>query len=329
MSRLLRALVATAFGGAAFAALHTLAQKKAAQRERIDPARDGVPGAIVEIDGEPIHYVERGEGDAVVLLHGWNGSTFSMRYAIAELAERYRVVAVDLPGYGYSTRAEHLDYTSSRQAAVVLALMDKLGIDRAVVLGHSMGGGVAMRLALADPDRVPKLVLVASVTPRELHRAQRLGRGARLLVPLAGLALIRESIVRRILRRIVHDPAVVTEDMVEGYFRPLIVKGHLRSQAKQMKDRAREESYHPGAIRQPVLIMHGEHDRVIPPETGSELAQQIPAAEISVIRSAGHLPLEEQAAECNNILLQFLARPEHEAPGTSNGAVREGAYPIS
>jgi pimeloyl-ACP methyl ester carboxylesterase len=117
--------------------------------------------------------------------------------------------------------------------------------------------------------------------------------------------------------------------MVKGYFRPLIVKGHMRSQAKQMKDREREQHYNPGAITQPVLVMHGEHDRVIPSETGDELAAQIPAAEIRVIRSAGHLPLEEQAAECNAILLQFLARPSDQMPGARNGALRESVFPIS
>ena len=128
----------------------------------------------------------------------------------------------------------------------------------------------------------------------------------------------------------VHDPALVTPEMLEGHFRPLRVKGHMRAQSKQLSDRRKDPPYDPRQIRQPALILWGEHDRVVPLSTGLELAEQIPNAELAIIRSAGHLALEEQPVECNRLLVQFLGRSAEETPAaSSNGVARESAAPIS
>jgi len=324
MPSLKRSVSALALVGIGLAGLNAFVRSAAAKREDVDLATEEVPGSYLDVDGQRIHYVETGQGDAVLLLHGWNGSTFSMRRTIPDLAHRYRVVAIDLPGYGFSSRSENADYSTSAQADVVRSVLDRLQIDRAAaVLGHSMGGGVAMQLALRHPERVERLVLVSSVTPSETRRVRRLGF-MRPFIPLFGLTLVREFIVRRALLGVAHDPAFVTQNVVDGYFRPLRVKGHLRSQAKQMADRQHEEAYEPRQIHQPTLILHGEHDRVIPLSTGRALAEQIPNAQPEVIRGAGHLALEEQPEECNKLLLEFLSRPVNETlAASSNGAVRE------
>jgi pimeloyl-ACP methyl ester carboxylesterase len=132
----------------------------------------------VEVDGVPIHYVEAGQGKAVLLIHGLGASTFSFRHTIPELAQRYRVIALDLKGFGYSARPQS-DYSLTAQAALVRQVMDRLGVERAAVVGHSMGGAVAMRLALGYPERVSRLVLVASATDRELRRLPSSGRPRR------------------------------------------------------------------------------------------------------------------------------------------------------
>lgn len=325
-----RSLGALALVGAALGGLNALVRSAAAKREDIDLATADVPGAVIDIDGRRVHYVDAGQGDAVVLIHGWNGSTFDMRYTIPELAQHYRVIAIDLLGYGYSARPADGDYSVGGLADFVLRVMDRLHIDRAAVLGHSMGGGIAMQFALRYPERVDKLVLVSSATVAEMQRGRTLGLLARPFMPLITLAFVRKSAVRRALRGVVHDPALVTPEMLEGHFRPLRVKGHMRAQSKQLSDRRKDPPYDARQIQQPTLVLWGEHDRVVPLSTGRELAEQIPNAQLAIIRSAGHLPLEEQPAECNRQLLDFLARLAQPAPATSsNGAVRESASPVS
>jgi pimeloyl-ACP methyl ester carboxylesterase len=281
--------------------------------EDLDQASARAPGSFMDIDGHRIHYVQAGQGDPVVLIHGWNGSTFDVRYVIPELAQRYRVVAIDLLGYGYSAQPADGDYSVAGLAEIVRRVMDRLGIKRAAVLGHSMGGAIAMWLALHDPELIERLILVDSATVKEMSRGRNWGLVLRPLLPLLAPVLLRKGTVRRSLRSAVHDPARVTPEALEGHLRPLRMKGHLRAQAKQLSDRRRDEAFDASRIRQPTLILWGEHDRWVPLSTGEELARLIPSARLVAIRSAGHLPLEEQPDLCNRELLDFLDEPARAA----------------
>ncbi|MEX0785238.1 MAG: alpha/beta fold hydrolase [Dehalococcoidia bacterium] len=288
--------------------------------ESLVPETAHPPGAFVDLNGLRVHYIQAGEGDPVVLIHGWNGSTFSFRYAIPELARHYRVVALDLKGYGYSDRPASGDYSLTAQSELVAALMSRLGIARAAVIGHSMGGSVAMRLALGHPERVSRLALVSSVSG-ELRPALRLGKLVGPLLPLgAPLSLHRQGFRRRAFRSAVHDPALVTPDTLEAYFRPMRMRGHLRSLGAQLGGRARDAAIPYERILQPTLILWGEQDRWLPPSRGEQLASRLPNAELRWVPSAGHLPLEEQPDVCNRLLLEFLEAPkESEEPGRADG----------
>jgi pimeloyl-ACP methyl ester carboxylesterase len=299
-ARKLLALAALAFAG-----LYGYALRRIREFEYLDLSDADVPGSYVDVQGSRVHYVEAGRGDPVVLIHGIFASTFSFRHTIPELAQQHRVVAFDLRGFGYTDMPEDADYSLSAQAQLVHDAMARLGIERAAVVGHSMGGDVAMRLALRYPDSVSRLVLVDSVTHHEMsHR--RSPRLVRPLLPLiAGLSLNTRSVRRGILSA-VHDPAHVTDDVVAGYELPMRVKGRLRAFARLLAHRERDLPVEPERITQPALVLWGEHDRWIPVEHGEELAQRLPNARFVVVRSAGHLPLEEQPADVNKMLVDFL-----------------------
>ena len=304
----------TALAGVALGGIATYGWYSTRRFESLDLESVSAPGAFLDVDGERIHYVATGQGEPVVLIHGWNGSTFSFRYTIPELAQHYRVVAPDLRGFGYSPRPPHGDYSLAAQAALVGQVMDGLDIGRAAVVGHSMGGGVAMRLALREPERISRLVLVDSVTTTEHRYVSRYGWLLRPLVPLgAPFTLHRESFRRRALRTAVHDPAFVTPELLDGYFRPMRMKGHLRALTQQLIDRRNDELLDPERILQPTLILWGEHDRWLPPERGDELARRIPNSRLVAVPSAGHMPLEEQPDFCNRVLLDFLRRVADQA----------------
>jgi len=292
-----KAIAAVGGAVAAVAALRWLRRRK----EDIDWRSVRPPGAIVDVDGVPIHYIERGSGPAAaVLIHGFLGHTYSFRYLIPELAKDRRVVAVDLKGSGYSSRPEKGDYSLTEQARLVIRLMDKLGIDRASVVGHSLGGEVAMRLAANWPERVEKLVLAASVSGDRIPSLPV----TPLIKPI--LWLIGRLFGRRIFRRQFYDPSKATKEVLEAYRRPLRIKGTGHAVYQTLRDMRREKAVESSRITAPVLILWASSERILPRWVLSRLRKRFPQAKVVAIERAGHLLLEEQPEQANRAVKSFL-----------------------
>ncbi len=322
-------LGAIALGGVGYALALSFARNRISRFEDIDLASADTPGRSIDVAGVRLHFVEQGDGEPVLLVHGIAGSTFSYRFIIPALAENHRVIALDLKGFGYSGRPPRGDYSLTAQADLVLGLMDKLGIARASLVGHSMGGGVAMRLALGSPKRVSSLVLVDSVGGSTEERRTRFGAFVRPLLPfVAAFTLGRYKAFERGLRSAVHDPRFVTTEVVEGDQRPFRVKGHLRALEALITSRTRDASLAVESISQPTLILWGEHDRWLPLTQGEDFARRIPDARLDVVPDAGHLPLEEQPDYCNKAILAFLGEADAGAlPLTASQADSQGVSP--
>jgi len=292
-----KAIAAVGGAVAAVAALRWLRRRK----EDIDWRSARPPGAIVDVDGVPIHYIERGSGPAAaVLIHGFLGHTYSFRYLIPELAKDRRVVAVDLKGSGYSSRPEKGDYSLTEQARLVIRLMDKLGIDRASFVGHSLGGEVAMRLAANWPERVEKLVLAASVSGDRIPSLPV----TPLIKPI--LWLIGRLFGRRIFRRQFYDPRKATKEVLEAYRRPLRIKGTGHAVYQTLRDMRREKAVESSRITAPVLILWASSERILPRWVLSRLRKRFPQAKVVAIERAGHLLLEEQPEQANRAVKSFL-----------------------
>jgi pimeloyl-ACP methyl ester carboxylesterase len=301
-------LVALAAG--ALATAYAAGRYATARFEDLEPESAGAPGTFATVRGVRLHYIEAGRGPAIVLIHGWNGSTFAYRHVIPDLARQHRVIAIDLQGFGYSQRPANGDYSVTAQVELIAGLMDHLAIERADVAGHSMGGAISMSFALRYPERVSRLVLIDSASIAEMQRGKRLGRLLARVFPILALVFLHPPRMRlRALRIAVHDPAVLTPDMIEGHFRPMRMKGHLRGLAQQTAQRGLEAPIDPSHITHPTLILWGEHDRVIPSAQGTLLASRIPQSNLQLVRSAAHLPLEEQPGVCARLLVSFLASP--------------------
>jgi pimeloyl-ACP methyl ester carboxylesterase len=261
----------------------------------------------VEVDGVHLHYVEDGSGPPLVLLHGLNGSTFGFRLLMPYLTPHFRTIALDLMGFGYSERPQHRDYSLGAQARLVAGFLDALGIAKASVLGHSLGGAVAMHLALEFPERVDRLILVSSASDSETRRGLRSSRLVRPLLPVVAAFTVQNQRFRRMsLRSACYDPAFVTPEMLEGYMAPTRVRGHLRALGSLMVDRRKDPPLDPSAISRPVLIIWGAADRWLPPPHGERLRALIPNSRMTIIKNAGHLVLEEQPEESASALVDFL-----------------------
>lgn len=276
---------------------------------RRKPLAVPMPGTLRVLDGETIHYVERGSGPAIVFIHGFGGSTASWRFAIDHFSQSYRVVAVDLPGFGWSSRDATLPLGHADHARRITRLMDELGIERATIVGHSMGGGVALRVAAAYPERVERLVLAAPVDPNSGGTWQRAARrmwGLNLIGPMMERnPTLVNRMVRSALRQMSADPAWVDDDVVGLYARPLAQPGTSRCLVRLAACAQDDPAIDLATIRVPTLVVCGAADNAIPGSVGEAIAASIPGARLEMMESA-HLLIEEHPEQFNALVAQFL-----------------------
>ncbi len=267
------------------------------------------PGKTVAINGLRLHYEEAGSGDPVVFLHGLGASTFSFRKNLDVAGRGFHAVAIDMPGHGYSSR-DVADLSLSAQTGYLRVFLDALGIDRASLVGHSMGGTVAQRFALAYPDRVRRLVLIASTTDRQMRSGSKPGRVVAPFLPaLLGAVFFNPALRDFWHRAAVVDPGHLTPEVLAGYARPGHIRGHMDAYKRFLVDRTRDGPIDAARIRAPTLVLWGARDRLVPLRTADELARLIPDSRLRVIPRAGHWVQEEQPEEVNSALLEFLREP--------------------
>lgn len=280
---------------------------------RRQPRPVPLQGILRVIDGETIHYIDRGSGPAIVLLHGFGGSAASWRYAIEHLANHYRVVAMDFPGFGWSSRDASLRLGNADHARRVVRLMDELGIDHATIAGHSMGGGIAQRVAAAYPDRVDRLILAAPVDPNSAGTWQKAARrmwGLNLAGPMMERnPMLMNRLVRSALRQMSTEPSWINETVVRLYAQPLMQPGTARCLVRLAACAREDPPIDLGAIRAPTLVVCGDTDTAIPRDVCETIANAIPGARLESMASS-HLLIEEHHEQFNALVDQFLG----EAP---------------
>ncbi len=297
MAALLAPTAATAF-----------ARWRLASFERLDERAFQWGRTVLTSDGV-LHIVERGAGEPLVLIHGLGASVFTFRRNLDRLAERLRVIAVDLAGFGGSSRRVR-DYSLTAHARRLVELMDALGVERAHVLGHSMGGAVALRLASGWPQRVMRLVLVAPAPPDLMRRGAVITALLQPLFPLFGLLYHSRRFRTRTLRSAFHDPAHMTDEVLNGYWGPSRVRGHLAALARLMADRRKDPSLDLATVTAPTLLLWGASDTWLRPNQGERLASRLQDARLVVVPEAGHLLPEERPDAFCALVEAFLAGRE-------------------
>jgi pimeloyl-ACP methyl ester carboxylesterase len=269
----------------------------------------GMKEAFETVSGLRVRYVRAGQGPAVVLLHGFASSVFTWRDVLPELAKSRSVVALDFPGFGGSDQPADLAF--DRYPAVVLGLMDRLGIARATLVGNSMGGAVATLLAAQSPERVEALVLIDSAG-FNLSQAERPLILRLMATPVGGAVMerlpVRGRVLRLALHQVFHDPSLVTDERFNEYLAPLLRPGATASILSLLASRRLDASLMAGRIAQvkvPTLVLWGRDDRWIPVEQADRFVAAIPGARKVVIESCGHLPQEEKPDEVLRWLRDF------------------------
>jgi pimeloyl-ACP methyl ester carboxylesterase len=266
---------------------------------------------FVTVDQVRLHYQEKGNGPALVLIHGYGASTQDWSEVFDPLAQRFRVIAVDLKGFGFSEKRPG-DYAIPTQAGLVLKFLDQLGIERASVCGNSMGGAVALLCALNDPRRVERLILVDSVATNQA--AWESGLVPRILLkpvigPILGaLALTSDDIVRHGLSRSLYDKSLATPQRLESYYRPLRTRNGQQATlavARQWDLSILEKNLH--RVQPPTLIVWGADDELIPLKHGQSTHQHIRGSQLVVFPQCGHVPQIEKPREFVETVSKFLS----------------------
>jgi pimeloyl-ACP methyl ester carboxylesterase len=256
-----------------------------------------------------------GAGETMLLLHGLGGSKVSWLPVVAALGEHFRVVAPDLPGHGESGKPG-ADYSPRFYAGVVRGLMDTLETRKAVVVGNSLGGRVALDLALHSPTRVSTLALLGPVVPglrwRHLVNLSR-------LVPaeVGGIPFpLRERWMRTMVRRMFAHPermppelfTVVAQEFMRVYRDPRARVAFFSSLRHIVTEPPGPFWASLAKIEQPSIVLFGESDRLVPLRLGAGLADRLPNASFRPLPGVGHVPQVEAPRETLAAILEFVGR---------------------
>jgi pimeloyl-ACP methyl ester carboxylesterase len=278
-----------------------------------------MPTKSATVHGRSISYLEAGEGPVLLLIHGMAGECGNWREVIEPLARHHTVIAPDLPGHGTSAPGGG-DYSIGALAAGLRDLLLALGHERATIVGHSLGGGIAMQLGYQFPEMVERLVLVSSgglgpeVSP--VLRAAALPGADLFIAATAGIGGRAGTVVGRGLSAIGLRPNADVAEVARGYAsltdpdRRAAFLGTLRAVVGIGGQRvdASDRLYLAEAV--PVLIVWGARDSIIPAHHGEEAHRAIPGSRLEVFEDVGHLPQLEAPGRFVAVLDRFLRETE-------------------
>lgn len=266
-------------------------------------------GKFIDLEGRSTHYIEKGDGESVILIHGFFYDSYMWSGNIDALAEHFKVYAIDLWGFGYSTR-QPLDYGYQLYANQVLKFMDSLNIPRAVLVGQSMGGGTAIKFCTQYRERVNKLLLVdAGGMPNPIPLAGRF-----FALPRVGeffLSRNTDAIRMKNLRDIfIHNKEVITQSYFENVTKFHKIKGtnetSLTILRRNFFDKLSYEIHQLGKMDVPIMMVWGREDRAIPLDCGEKMHRILEGSRLEIIEDAGHVPQSERPEVFNQLSLNFL-----------------------
>jgi pimeloyl-ACP methyl ester carboxylesterase len=256
-----------------------------------------------------IAYLRKGQGPALVLLHGIPSSSYLWRDLIDPLSATFDVMAPDLLGYGDSDKRLDADLSIAAQARYMVAFMESLGVHQAAIVGHDIGGGVAQLMAADEPQRVARLILIDSVVDNNWPVADI----ARLKEPVWDQIMVNIDLrkgLRKGLESGLVTEGLVTDEVVDEWTRPFQDLGGRRAYlraARALNNRdLTSRSKHIEEIETPTLILWGADDKFLEPRWADTLKHKLRDTTVEIIEPGGHfLPLDRPDAVAEAIM-RFL-----------------------
>ena len=262
----------------------------------------------IELDGLKVHYKETGLQDApaLLLLHGFGSSLQAWDDWSVKLEQKYRVIRLDLPGFGLTGASPDHDYSEEKDLAILTRFADKLGLDKFSVIGHSMGGKMAWSLAAAQPDRVQALVLMA---PDGFPETKDIGTKPYEVPAIMGLIkyVLPKYMVRKSIEPAFAEADALNDALVNRYFDMLRAPG-VRGAILERSNQTIYTDPVPRlkAIKAPTLLIWGEQDQMIPSTNAQSYANVLSNSTTVLVPKLGHLLQEEQPEKGLAAVMQFL-----------------------
>lgn len=260
--------------------------------------------------GVRVRVAEYGQGEPVILLHGLFYDCTTWDRVGHDLSDSFRVIAPDLPGFGESEKPpkHRFKYSIAGFAEAIADLYGALELGRASLVGHGLGGAVALTLAATHPELVSRLVLVDSMC----YRAPRDFPQRIAMVPFLGGLVFKQLVGRNAFRSLIRDSVVpskarIQQQRLDAYYAAFNTPAARGSALEAVRGTADTHSLTASTrrIQAPTLVVWGRHDTVYPAGYGHRLAREIAGAGFELM-DAGHAPQEEQPAEFANIVGRFL-----------------------
>lgn len=280
-------------------------------QQTTEPFKFGWVGKFIDLDGVRLHYMERGKGDPVLMVHGLGAYSYTWRHNMDALAQQFRVIAIDLKGFGLSEKPIGPGYSIESHVHTILQFISKLQLPQINYVGSSMGGEIGLRLCLVKPEQIKKLILIGSSGYRD-----KLPYSIRLLAHLPYKYFVRPLIKRKYLtdealfqfvKSAFYNPEAITEEEIRQYLYPVSTQGFEQSYITLLKEfdfGKRQQEYE--LIPHQALILTGEKDLVIPHEHSVKLHHALKNSSLITISKCGHFLHEEKPEETNQFMLDFL-----------------------
>ena len=276
--------------------------------ERLMAKYAAAPSKFLDVGGLRVHYRDEGRGFPLLLLHGAGSSLHTWEGWTRELSKNYRVIRLDLPGFGLTGPNATKDYSMAWNVRFLAAFLDKLNVGECYVAGNSYGGRMAWEFAYAHPERVKKLILVDAsgyaVTRRRIL-AIRLAR-----MPLLGRLLVHTTprfLIAMTLREMYGDPRRLSDAMIDRYYELLLRAGNRETFGILSRETVPDPSARIRTIKVPTLILWGAEDRSVPESYAERFHGDIQGSKLIVYLGVGHVPMEELPDQSSRDAAAFLA----------------------
>lgn len=266
----------------------------------------------IHLNGNDIYYESyqhSSSKETIVLLHGFLSSCFSFRRLIPFLMKDFNIISVDLPPFGKSGKSRRFAYSFNNLALTVIKLVESLQLKKITLLGHSMGGQIALYIAKLRPELIDGVILLCS--------SGYLKKSKPLLV-LASFLPFFHFFVKRWLERsglennlklVVYDQTMIDKEMEEGYLAPFLKDDIFPALTKLIRDREGDlTSGELKAIDVPCLLIWGEEDKVVPLHIGKRLQSDLSDSQLFVLKETGHLIPEERPEEVYHFIKDFIGK---------------------
>lgn len=271
-----------------------------------------VHSRIVEVDGLNLHYLEAGSGAPVLLLHGWPTNAQLWRHALPQVGATRRAIALDLPGFGASSKPLDVSYSFRFFDRVLTGFLDALELERVGLVVHDLGGPIGLHWAVSNRSRLTELVLLNTLAFPEMSWAVKVFVACSLVPGLRSLISSQRGIAGA-MRFGVQDKSRINAEVAEIYQAPFRTREARRALIKTA------HGLHPGGFRTiaeglgaidvPVRVIYGERDRILPDvaTTMARVAEVLPQTRVTGIPDCGHFLQEDRPEEVAALLAEFLS----------------------